>query len=93
MDHSNQEINKKKNSNASNQNHNDKTKTTQQMILSLFEINVIRYSLFMENLKPEYIDPFFMIDFMSLPEDYFVGNAYKKYGLLKIKNNQNLFYY
>ena len=53
------------------------------MLLSLFEINVIRYSLFIENLKPEYIDPFFMIDFMSLPEDYFSGDALHKYGMKK----------
>jgi hypothetical protein len=54
------------------------------MLLSLFEINVVRYSLFIENMKPEYIDPFFMIDFMSLPENYFSGDALQKYGCTKL---------
>ena len=66
--------------NSSNKNENTKSNLKRQMLLSLFEINVIRYSLFIENLKPEYIDPFFMIDFMSLPEDYFSGDALHKYG-------------
>lgn len=51
------------------------------MLMSLFEINVIRYGLMIENIRPENIDPFFMIDFMSLPENYFLEDAVLKYGI------------
>ena len=51
-----------------------------QSLLSLFEINIIRYALFIENIKPEDIDPFFLIDFMSLPESYYSTDASLKYG-------------
>jgi Notch-like protein len=50
-----------------------------QTLLSLFEINVIRYSLYIDNMRPEYTNPFFLIDFMSLPEDYFVADAHTLY--------------
>jgi hypothetical protein len=40
---------------------------------------VIRYGLFLENIKAENIDPFFLVDFMSLPLDYFEFNAGEKY--------------
>lgn len=73
--------NMKKNKKATS-NNNDKVSQTQsdkQTLLSLFEINVIRYALFIENVRPEHIDPFFMIDFMSLPENYFLDDAVLKY--------------
>ena len=33
-----------------------------------------------ENIRPENLDPFFMIDFMSLPENYFNEDSVQKYG-------------
>lgn len=59
----------------------EKISTDKQTLLSLFEINIIRYSLSIQNIKPEHIDPFFMIDFMSLPESYFLEDAAEKYGI------------
>ena len=70
-----------RNSNAKDTNKDNaaKTQTNKQTLLSLFEINVIRYSLFVENIRPEHIDPFFMIDFMSLPVNYFLEDSALKY--------------
>lgn len=48
--------------------------------MSLFEINVIRYALAFEDIRPERLDPFFLIDFMLLPENYFNEDAVQKYG-------------
>ena len=50
------------------------------IMMSLFEINVIRYALALDNVKPENLDPFFLIDFMSLPENYFLADGPEKYG-------------
>ena len=58
---------------SSNKDNSARTQTNKQTLFSLFEINVIRYSLFVENIRPEHIDPFFMLDFMSLPVNYFLG--------------------
>jgi hypothetical protein len=60
-------------------NSNEQTKSEKQSLLSIFEINVIRYALYIDNIKPEDIDPFFLIDFMSLPENYYSTDAYEKY--------------
>jgi hypothetical protein len=57
----------------------EQTKSEKQSLLSIFEINVIRYALYIDSVKPEDIDPFFMIDFMSLPENYYSTDAYEKY--------------
>ena len=76
-------MNRKKNSNDFKDAQSDKNNSEKQILISLFEINVIRYALFMENIKPEYIDPFFMIDFMSLPEDYFLADSFQQYGNTK----------
>ena len=71
-----------KKSNSANADKTEEIKTNKQTLLSLFEINVIRYSLFIENIRPENLDPFFMIDFMSLPENYFTEDSVQKYGEL-----------
>ena len=71
-----------KKSNSANADKTEETKKNKQTLLSLFEINVIRYSLFIENIRPENLDPFFMIDFMSLPENYFTEDSVQKYGEL-----------
>jgi hypothetical protein len=52
------------------------------MLLSVFEINIIRYALALDDTKPEDLDPFFLIDFMNLPENYFLGDGPQKYGKL-----------
>ena len=57
-----------------------------QMLMSLFEINVIRYALFIEDVRPENLDPFFLVDFMSLPDNYFHQDAVHKYGIQIIKS-------
>jgi hypothetical protein len=75
-----EKMSQKKNSKSANKEENEQSQTDRQILISLFEINVIRYALFIENIKPEHIDPFFMIDFMSLPENYFLKDADKKYG-------------
>ena len=62
-----------------NKNSNDQKKSEKQSLLSIFEINVIRYALYIDDIKPEDIDPFFLIDFMSLPENYYSTDAYEKY--------------
>lgn len=55
-----------------------------QMLLSSFEINIIRYALSLDDTKPEDLDPFFLIDLMALPENYFLGDGPQRYGdLLK----------
>ena len=64
---------------SSNKDNSARTQTNKQTLFSLFEINVIRYSLFVENIRPEHIDPFFMLDFMSLPVNYFLEDAGQKY--------------
>ncbi len=61
----------------------DKQINDKQTLLSVFEINIIRYSLALEDTRPEDLDPFFLIDFMSLPDNYFLGDAPQKYGILK----------
>lgn len=83
-----EEADRKKDANSSDRNSNNEAKAKKQILLSLFEINVIRYSLFIENMRPEYINPFFLIDFMTLPENYFLGDAYQKYGNILKFNKQ-----
>lgn len=68
-----------KNSNSKNQDRTSNSQEERQILLSLFEINIIRYALFIENVRSENIDPFFLIDFMSLPENYFLDDAVQKY--------------
>lgn len=58
------------------------TEAEQQMLMSLFEINVIRYALTLEDPRPERLDPFFLVDFMSLPDDYFQQDSILKYGII-----------
>ena len=67
------------NTKSSNKDTTMKTQTNKQTLFSLFEINVIRYSLFVENIRPEHIDAFFMLDFMSLPLNYFLEDSAQKY--------------
>lgn len=73
-------IKDKSNYDTSQKDSDTENRRKKQMLFSLFEINIIRYSLYLENLRPEYMNPFFMIDFMSLPENYFLGDAVHKYG-------------
>ncbi len=68
-----------KTSNSYNNDQSAKSETESNKLLTLFEINVIRYALFIEKIRPEHIDPFFLIDLMSLPESYFDANAVEKY--------------
>lgn len=75
----NEKADRKKNDLSSNKDGSGEKRAKKQILLSLFEINVIRYALHIDSMRPEYISPFFMIDFMSLPEDYFVGNAQQAY--------------
>ncbi|RNA42532.1 hypothetical protein BpHYR1_011154 [Brachionus plicatilis] len=77
LKHENAKLNK--NSNSKNQDKSLNGQKEKQTLLSLFEINVIRYALFIENVRSESIDPFFLIDFMSLPENYFLDDAVQKY--------------
>ena len=77
-----EKMHREKNGKTSNKAKSDTAQGSKQTLLSLFEINVIRYALFLDNTKPENIDPFFMVDFMSLPENYFASNALQKYGML-----------
>jgi hypothetical protein len=76
-----EKMNRNKNANSNDKKKSDETQVDKKTLLSLFEINIIRYSLFIDNIKPEQIDPFFMIDFMSLPEDYFLEENIQKYGI------------
>ena len=58
----------------------EQQKLEKQSMLSMFEINVIRYALYIDNIRSEDLDPFFLVDFMSLPESYYAGwDAYLKY--------------
>lgn len=68
-----------KDSNSKNKDKSLNGQKERQTLLSLFEINVIRYALFIENVRSESIDPFFLIDFMSLPDNYFLNDAVQKY--------------
>ncbi|CAF0786869.1 unnamed protein product [Brachionus calyciflorus] len=68
-----------KNSNSKNQDRNSNSQKEKNVLLSLFEINIIRYALFIENVRSENLDPFFLIDFMSLPDNYFLDDAVQKY--------------
>ena len=72
--------NSKTNSNDDFKAATEKQTSEKQTLISIFEINIIRYALGLGDVKPEDIDPFFMIDFMSLPENYFLGDAPQKYG-------------
>jgi deleted-in-malignant-brain-tumors protein 1 len=72
-------LNSNKASNSNNMDLTTKSETESNKLLTLFEINVIRYALFIEKTQPENIDPFFLIDFMTLPESYFEPNAVEKY--------------
>lgn len=72
-------MNRDFNSKSSNKENSAKSQANKQTLFSLFEINVIRYSLFIENIRPEHIDPFFMLDFMSLPLNYFLEDSAQKY--------------
>ena len=74
-----EKMRRNKNANSAEKKASEQTQTDDKILLSLFEINIIRYSLFIDNIKPEQIDPFFMIDFMSLPEDYFLEENIQKY--------------
>jgi hypothetical protein len=58
----------------------DRKEANKQLLLSFFEINIIRYGLTLGNVQPEDFDPFFLIDFISLPENYFLADAHQKYG-------------
>ena len=73
-------LQKEKISDSDNVDEQINSETESNKLLTLFEINVIRYALFLENIRPEHIDPFFLIDFMALPESYFSDNAVQKYG-------------
>ena len=77
-------MNKMRNTNGQAKDQNGKSKAEKQFLLSLFEINVVRYALTIDSLKSENIDPFFMIDFMSLPDDYFMADSYLQYGILNL---------
>ena len=70
-----------KNSNSNDKNASEKKQSDKQMLLSVFEINIIRYALALDDTKPEDLDPFFLIDFMNLPANYFLGNGPQKYGI------------
>ncbi len=70
---------RKKDSATSDQSSDNESRRQKQLLLSLFEINVVRYSLFIENLRAEHVHPGFLVDFMTLPADYFSGNADRKY--------------
>jgi hypothetical protein len=72
-------MNRESSAKSSNKDNTERTQTNKQTLFSLFEINVIRYSLFVQNIRPENIDPFFMLDFMSLPLNYFLEDAAQKY--------------
>jgi hypothetical protein len=74
--------NRNKHGNSANKGKSAESESEKQSLMSLFEINIIRYELFIENIRAENIDPFFMIDFMSLPENYFLEDAVLKYGEL-----------
>lgn len=76
-----EKMRRNKNAHQSDNKASDQTQKDQTTLLSLFEINIIRYALFIDNIKPEQIDPFFMIDFMSLPENYFLEENIIKYGI------------
>jgi hypothetical protein len=58
----------------------DKKEENKQLLLSIFEINIIRYGLLLGNTQLANFDPFFLIDFISLPENYFLADAHQKYG-------------
>lgn len=79
-------MNKLKNDDSQDREQSGRTKTDKQILLSLFEINIVRYALFIENIKPEHIDPNFMIDLMLLPDDYFVSESYIQYGKKECQN-------
>jgi hypothetical protein len=79
-----EKMRRNKNANSAEKKASEQTQTDDKILLSLFEINIIRYSLFIDNIKPEQIDPFFMIDFMSLPEDYFLEENIQKYGIIHL---------
>jgi hypothetical protein len=78
MSHS--EMNAKKNSKTDFDAITDKKESNKQLLLSFFEINIIRYGLSLGNMQAESFDPFFLIDFISLPENYFLADAHQKYG-------------
>lgn len=79
-----EKMRRNKNAQTSEKSGSDKTTSEEQTLLSVFEINIIRYALFIDNIKPEHIDPFFMVDFMCLPEDYFLEENINKYGSIKL---------
>ena len=69
--------------NKSNKALTQNTTSEHHVMLSMFEINVIRYSLALSDTKPEDIDPFFLVDLMSLPETYYQADSYQKYGIVR----------
>ena len=77
-----EKMRRNKNAQTLDKSGSDKTITELQTLLSVFEINIIRYALFIDNIRPEHIDPFFMIDFMNLPEDFFLEENIHLYGLI-----------
>lgn len=74
-----EKTNKKSQSETSSDDQIAKSEIERSKLLTLFEINVIRYALSVETMQPDYIDPFFLVDFMTLPESYFEPNAVEKY--------------
>ena len=70
-----------KNTDRSDHLSTEKKEIKKSIMMSLFEINVIRYALSLDNIKAEDLDPFFLIDFMSLPENYFLPDGPEKYGI------------
>jgi len=80
-----EKINRKKQANSDKKDSTGQQSNEKQTLLSLFEINIVRYALYADNIKSEQIEPFFMVDFMSLPEDFFLGEASQKYGTLRNK--------
>lgn len=78
-----EKMNRKKQANSEQKDSTRQQSSEKQTLLSLFEINIVRYALYADNIKSEQIEPFFMVDFMSLPEDFFLGEASQKYGTFK----------
>jgi len=60
---------RKKDSTSSDTASENTARQRKQLLISLFEINVVRYSLFVENLRAHHVHP----------EDYFAADADRKY--------------
>ncbi len=80
MKTTNEKTNRNKQANSEQKDSTRQQSNEKQTLLSLFEINIVRYALYADNIKSDQIDPFFMVDFMSLPEDFFLGDASQRYG-------------